>query len=53
MSKFDYSDFIKLMAYTLDISRLGILMFDYAGEGVADDGYYQEDGYKEKNLWIC
>ena len=37
------------MAYALDISRLGILVFDYAGEGFADDSYYQEDGYTEQN----
>ena len=49
MSNINYSAFSKLMAYALDISRLGISAFDYAGEGFTDDGYYQEDGYVEPN----
>ena len=49
MSNFKYSAFSKLMAYALDISRLGIPAFDYAGEGFSDVGYYQEDGYEEQN----
>ena len=37
---FQYADGI-----ALDISRLGMQTFDYAGEGFTNDGYYVEDGY--------